>query len=698
MESLDILTEYPLWWVPICLLVGLATALTIYFRDRHLGPGRVRLRTFLGFIRSTVVSILAFLLLEPYLKEEFQDTQQPVVVVLQDNSSSTLGSDSLAEAREFRTGLIMELEEGLSENFDIESYTFDRTLQPSDDLDFQGKQTDIANALEEVRERNINRNIGAVVLLSDGIANIGRNPLYDAEESKYPIYTVALGDTTRKRDLVLDRVAHNRLAYLGNDFPIEVALRADRLNGKSTKLRVYGPDGQRKEETIQFSSSSDVQEIPLTLSANQVGRQRFDVELVPLEGERSEANNRRTIYVDVLDGRQRILLIHSGPHPDIAAIRTAIEGNENYEMEVVGVEDVPSVLLEYDLIILHGLPNAGSAMREVLSTSEADKLPLWFIASFDSDLDLLTKAYPGIGITERVIEQRTAARPSLNGSFGLFQVQDETLEFLRIVPPLELPFARFLGSNRSTTLFKQQIGTVGTEQDLWSFLELDGRKMSLLIGEGIWRWRISEFLEAESHSGFDALISQTVQYLANKEDKRRFKTYSEDRYDEDQSVVIEAEFYNESLEPINDPEVQVILRHEDGTELQKVMSRTNSGYRLDQGRLRPGSYSYDAELNWEGTTYTSSGAFLVEAIELEATDLTADHSLLFNMAERSGGLMVYPSAMDSLVRAVSQEDTIAPLVRTQEEETPWLSLPWLLGILLSLLALEWFLRKLNGAY
>jgi len=534
--------------------------------------------------------------------------------------------------------------------------------------------------------------------LSDGIANIGRNPIYDAEDSKYPIFTVALGDTTRKKDLVLERVTHNRLAYLGNDFPTEVALRADRFKGNSTMLKVFGPEGQRREQLVDFASDSDVLEIPLTLSARKVGRQRFDIELVPLDGELSVSNNRKTIYVDVLDGRQRILLVHSGPHPDIASIRTAIEGNENYEMEVVGAEDVPDALLEYDLLILHGLPNASHTMRDVLSSSEADELPIWFIASFDTDLELLTNAYPGIGITERVMDQRTAARPRLNDSFGLFQVQDRTMESIRIAPPLELPFARFLMSNRSTTLFNQQIGTVRTEQDLWSFLDLDGRKMSLLIGEGIWRWRMAEFLEAESHEGFDALVSQTVQYLSNKEDKRRFKTYTEDRYDEDASIIIEAEFYNESLEPINDPEVKVTLMHEDGTSLDKVMSRTGSGYRLDLGRLRPGSYMYDADLIWEGLGYKSSGAFLVEAIELEAMDLTADHSLLFNMAERSGGLMVYPSGMDSLVRAVSQAEAIAPLLRTREEETPWLSLPWLLGTLLGLLALEWLLRKSNGAY
>ena len=66
--------------------------------------------------------------------------------------------------------------------------------------------------------------------------NKGASPVFTSDKLKIPIYAIALGDTTVKKDVILTKVEHNRLAYLGNDFPMEVVVTAKQLKGKTSTL------------------------------------------------------------------------------------------------------------------------------------------------------------------------------------------------------------------------------------------------------------------------------------------------------------------------------------------------------------------------------------------------------------------------------------------------------------------------------
>src|SRR5690606_13814670 len=102
----------------------------------------------------------------------------------------------------------------------------------ADSLRFSGARTDIAAALDRVREELKDENLRGVLLVSDGRYNTGRNPLYTAERYPVPIYTAVVGDTTRQRDLQVRRVTTNEIAYLGAEQPVQVGLRTERFGGQ----------------------------------------------------------------------------------------------------------------------------------------------------------------------------------------------------------------------------------------------------------------------------------------------------------------------------------------------------------------------------------------------------------------------------------------------------------------------------------
>lgn len=78
-----------------------------------------------------------------------------------------------------------------------------------------------------------------------------------------------------------------------------------------------------------------------------------------MDNEENTINNRKDIYVEVLDSKKKILILASAPHPDIAAFKSVIEQNKNYESEFATMDDMSKVkdISAYDMIILHNLPN-----------------------------------------------------------------------------------------------------------------------------------------------------------------------------------------------------------------------------------------------------------------------------------------------------------------------------------------------------
>ena len=91
----ELYTDYKWYFFLFCLLLGLGYALLLYFRNKKssLSP---KVRIVLGVLRFLSISILAFLLLSPLVKQQLTNKEKPIIIVGQDNSSSImLNSDSL---------------------------------------------------------------------------------------------------------------------------------------------------------------------------------------------------------------------------------------------------------------------------------------------------------------------------------------------------------------------------------------------------------------------------------------------------------------------------------------------------------------------------------------------------------------------------------------------------------------------------
>ena len=699
---LSIVIDFPFWFILFCIATGFSYALLLYFRNSHEDFPRW-LNAFMGVIRFVTVSIIAFLLLSPLIKSVTKSYDNPVILIVQDNSQSILlCSDSVY----YRTDYIKSLSSlyyNLAEDYDVKAYTFGERFQRVDEgflnqTDFfEEKLTDFSILFKDIENRYANRNVGALIIATDGIYNQGLDPLYAMNNIKFPVYTLALGDTNLQKDVILSGINYNKIAYLGNKFPVEVIIKANELNGNRSKLSISRGGKVVFSKYIDFTDDNFVQSVLVEIEAEESGLQRYRVQLSVLEEEVSADNNRVDMFIDVLDARQRILLLYDAPHPDVSALKQAIKSNYHFQVEDYPAKDFFEPVSDYDLIILHQIPALNRPYTSLLSNINKARIPAWFILSSGSAISSFNELNTGLTIHAQNANYNEAL-PVMNNNFVLFELPGKTIQMLEEAPPLIAPFGQYKPLPTANILLYQRIGKVTTEIPLLLFNQEQERRTGITAGEGIWRWRLFNYLQNEDHQAFNGLINRIIQYLSVRDDKRYFRIISKNRFIENEPVTLNAEVYNKSYELINAPEVELEILDMEHNRFSYAFGRKGKGYVIDAGIFPVGSYSYTARVTVGNDIYTEQGEFLVESMIIEKINTVANHNLLFNLARKGDGEMLFPHQMEQFADLLKDRGDIKTITFSQKRYNELTNIIWVLILIIGLLSVEWFIRKYQGSY
>jgi hypothetical protein len=700
----NLFTGQPSWLIIFCLLLAGGYAVGLYFRDVK-NEFSLYLKILLGTTRFISVFLISFMLLSPFVRSISKEKEKPLIIVAFDNSQSVMLN---ADSANYKSSFLREtdrLSERLSEVGEVRKYIFGEKLaQLSKGDDFSGsvkyddQVTDISGLIAELGNLYTNLNVGALILASDGIYNTGTNPVYQAKEWPHPIYTIAMGDTSIRMDLIIAKVNFNRMVYLNNQFPVEVVVRANAAEGRKSRVSIYHENNLVLSQDFTIDKDDFTRSFQIILDAKKNGLQKYVIVLDPLEGELSSANNRKEIFVEVLDSRSKVLMISGSPHPDISAITQAITSNMNYEVDEVLLDDFTGNAASYSMVILHQLPSVNYPADILLRSIAEDQVPALFVLGLQSDLPRFNQWKSGLSINGAGKPLFEEAVPVLNPGFAAFSLNEETMSWLSGLPPLISPLGDYQVSNSARILLNQRLGSVETSRPLVLFNEtLDGRT-GVITGEGLWKWRLYNYAKSKDHLAFNELINKTIQYLSLKDQKKNFRIYNQSNFRENEPVIFDAEVYDESYELTNEPEVGITIRNEDASQFPFVFNKTGNAYHLDAGTFPPGNYSYQSQATLGSKIFSASGQFSVSAIDLEALNTVADHHLLYQLAGESGGNLYYPADLDRLAEDIIDREDIRPVTYTRKKYEDLLNKGWLLALITGLLTLEWFLRKRAGSY
>jgi len=696
--GLKIIFDYPWWYILLCLLAGAIYSLILYRKNkRESFP--VWLNTLLGTVRFLAVFFISFLLLSPMIRQRKNEVEKPIIVLAHDNSSSVISvPDSLFFREEYKT-ILDETIRQLNEGYDLKFFSFGETIKEDwpDSMRYDEKVSDLSQVFAEVANRYANRNVGALIFASDGIYNRGMNPLYQIENLPYPVYTVALGDTIRYKDLLIKELKHNRIAFLGNAFPVNVNIEALEAQGQKAIVSISKDSRVLAREERIISDDNFFVSVPFQLEASSVGIQRYHVEVAVVEGEKGISNNVQDFFVEVIDSRQKILILAQSPHPDLGALKMSLDANDNYETELSFIDNFKGNISDYNLVVLHQLPSDRNSVKSILAEIVKNQTAVFLIVGAQTDVNALPGLFPGLDFNLRS-NNFNESFAIINNAFPLFSLQSGTIDALEAFPPLYTKFGNWRFPANTFTLINQKIGSVATEQPLMFFTNSQACKIGVLGGEGIWRWRLTDFLRNNNHQVFQEWLFKTIQYLAVDEEKTPFKVKTQSSFNENENVIFDAQVYNPSFELINQPEVSLIVSDEGGRSYSYVFSRTADSYTLNAGGFLPGLYSYKAQVKMDSRILTALGQFSVSALNLEEIRTIANHRLLYQIANKTGGQMVYPEKVSLLPEMLQAREDIRPVIYQQKRFDDLISFKWLFGIIIGLFALEWFMRKYFGSY
>lgn len=692
--------QYPIWFIGICLLVAIASGLLMYYKSRLLSDKSFGQKLLLCLLRISAVSLILLLLLNPFYKYYKQSIKKPVLIFAQDVSSSFRSKDS-----SFLKLYIQnrdKTETDLSEKYDVVHIEFANKATRTKTDQFNGKSTNLSTVFDYAADQLDLENLKGIILATDGIYNSGMNPLYHSTLKQIPVYPLLFGDTLPEKDLSVTSLFFNEIIYAGDKFAVQADLQSWNLENESftVSLKKYN-DGQwntLKSEVIKIQQKKFFQTKEFVIQTDAPGINRYKIECSTLSSETNTKNNQREFYVEVLDSKKKVLILSYAVHPDIAALQEALVSNKNYEVEIKTINEPVSNLEKYSLLITHQLPAASGNGSQIIQQAKSMKVPVLLILGSQTDIASFNKCQDIVQITG-TSKSANEALPLYRKAFNQFTFSDKTQESFQKYPPINAVYGNYNVDPSASILLYQKIGKVETNYPLWICSDKNGYRTSIILGEGIWKWKLNEFMSSNSFDPFFELINKTVQYTSTKEDKRKFRVLQDKRiFDEGESIGFNAEFYNDNLERINTPDANLSITGPGNVKYDYSFSKPENYYTLDAGSLAPGDYSYQANLNWNRKDYQATGKFSIQSLDIENSYKVADFGLLRNLAQQSGGNVYLPNQLDQLSADLIENKSAKPIITQNLEINPLIDQKWVFLILFLCLALEWFLRRYWGSY
>ena len=657
----------------VCILLGITFSVILYYSQRKIIKKSILL--FLSVTRFILITFLSFLILDPVIKTTNKITEKPIVVLLQDASSSVEKNikDNLERLAKDLNG------------YDVFKYNFSDNLYDDFTIENNGLKTDFTKALSQIKSMFINKNLSSIVLASDGLNNTGINPIY-SDNLNVPIHTICLGDTNVISDNSIFKVKHNDIVFQGNSFLAEINIKSLKFKGEKLNLRLEYNEKIIYNDELSITSNNQFFKIPVEIPTSEIGLQAFTVKINAIKNEKNIKNNSYKFYVDVINSKYNILLVNDNSHPDVAAFVSVVGTNKDYDLEVTKSDNLQKDLSSYNLIVLHSVNN----IEFLNSIKENSDIPILVFCK--QDFNKYSSLFPNINFKKRSSNNEVLSH--VNKDFLNFKISTPMLDMINQSPPISTSFGTFnVGSNVDVFIY-EKIGNTISNSPICLFDKNDNQKVGIIFGEGFWRWKLRDYQSNSNNDIFNGLFNKITQHLLIREDKSKFRLLYDKEINENEEITFEAQVYNDNYELENKEDVSLILTNSNKKEFKFIFDKIDDKYLLDLGNLASEKYSVYAKV--DKRNYEKYGQLTIRPVQIEALSTVADHQLLYNLSNITGGKSFSLSEFNSISNYINKTQNKSSLTTIEDRLKQFIDFEMILLILLILISSEWFVRKYNG--
>ena len=676
------MTTQTVLYIIIAIIISILLAVFMYGYKTKFSKSTKWIYGSLRFI--TIFSVL-LLLINPVFRTETFSLIKPKLPILIDNSESISELNQTINVSDFITSL--KSNKDLNKKFELSFYTFGNEFKINDSLTFNEKNTNISEALL-LTNQLFKDEVAPTILITDGNQTLGNNYEFSSINFKNSIYPLVIGDSTKYLDLKIEQLNTNRYAFLKNNFPVEIILVYQGSKNITSQFEVKKGTTTVYKETIEFTKNDKTKILKFTLPASSVGFQKYTAQINPITEEKNTINNSKQFVVEVIDQSTNVLIVSDIVHPDIGAIKRAIESNEQRKVTIKKPFEALSIVNDHQLIILYQ-PNR-SFTNIYSEINKLNKNTLVFTGQ-QTDWYFLNNIQDNY--IKEVTNQSENVVGILNKNYGAFVINDIDFSDYRplktLFGPLEIvvPYDNLLG---------QSIDGFETETSLLATTELNGSRNAIFDGEGIWKWRAQSFIESKNYNEFDIFFGKVIQYLASNKRRSRLEVSYENFYYNNKSIHISAQYFDKNFVFNSNANLSILITNSDSKQSFEYPLLLNENYyEIDLSNLKAGEYIFKVSVNDE-IILSKNGAFTILDFNVEQQFLNPDVTKLSRVATNTKGKDFFISDSFLLIDTLIKDDRFKQVEISKEKIEPLLEWRYLLGLIILSLSIEWFLRKYNG--
>ena len=663
---------------------GIIALLLALFQYVYKSKKHTKVNVLLTFLRFATLFAVLLLLINPKFDKITYFNERPNLVIAVDNSESVKYLDQDQKTRDLV--LRLQNDKPLNERFNLEFFSFGKEINVLDTLSFKEKQTN-PTLLFELFSQVYSNSVAPLIMITDGNQTYGNDYEFAALNYKQVIFPIILGDTTRYTDLKIEQLNVNKYAYLKNKFPVEIIAVYNGQDEVSTQLTITSGNSIVFSQNLTFNKEQSSRLVNFSLPANASGVHSYKAELKPIQNEKNTVNNVKNFAVEVIDRKTHVAIISDIMHPDLGALKKAIESNEQRQASILKPSEFKAISNDFQQAVLYQ-PN--QSFKAVYDEIDGLNINTFTILGKKTNWSELNKLQPYIQQT--ITNQYEEFQGALNSNYNVFIIDD--LNFSDF-PPLQSEFGLTTFSVPTEVILNKTINGIQLNEPLLLTYEVNQRRAAVLNGEGIWRWRAQSYLDEKSFHTFDEFIGKIIQYLDSNQKRSRLNVSNESFYNGNDNVIISAQFFNKNYEFDKSANLQITLKNEDTDKSQAfplILKQAN--YQVDLSGLEAGDYKFT--INDQAENISKSGGFKILDYNVEQQFSNANVSKLQTVALNSQGSSYFISDTNPLIEQLLKDERFVTIQKSTKKVVPLIDWKFLLAFIALSLSAEWFIRKYNG--
>ncbi len=706
-EKINLNFSFNYIYFVISLLLLLFYALYIY---RFTLPPVPKLKKILlVFLRSTALILLLFIFFEPVLTITQKVVQKPINLFFIDNSKSIKIEDKTNRISTVKN--LVEVIRNSNLTGDNKFYSFGSSIKKLNRdsltyLKFDEPSTDFSEIFKNVSQTK--DNIASITIISDGIITQGSTPIYSAEKLDIPVFTIGIGDSSKRNDVEIKNILHNDFIYAETPTTIIATILNKGFGGNSSVVNLYENDKLIEQKNLTLDKNG-VNTILFDYTPKTSGEKKLSIKIENLQGEASYQNNQKVFYINVLSNKTNVLLIAGSPSTDFTFIKNTLSEDKNLSVNSL-VQISSGSFLESNanqkvdsasVIFLIGFPTNSTSddfYNRLVNKIEKQNSPLFIILTGDVSINKLERLKSELPFNiQRLENNYIPVQPDISSAeITNPLIEGNSVSEWNNLPPINQPFSIMNVNPESKIISKVRVGNSQRNNPLIISRNFGSKRSVAIIAKDIWRWKLQT--ANKNLTLFDHFIINSIRWLNAPENKKRVKIYTSKKfYSAGEPIEFTAQVYDESFNPVSNAEVKIDITNKD---FRNTLTLNSIGNGLYEGSIsinKNGDYTFNGKATLKSQELgTDKGNFNIGDVDVELSEPQMNFYFLNLLSELTKGKYYSPDEINLLINKLNEINSSSSKEKTIISEIRLWSDEWLLIVVILLFSIEWFLRKRSG--